>query len=115
MTLETEKIMQEFTIPSAQILSVEKLPDKKLRKYIFFNTQTGTKDSFYSEKKVNHIPEIAGELRLSLNENQSEKFFQNYAQNHQKFELPELIKFKKPLEEEVIKLKPKEVITKLAP
>src|SRR5437870_665537 len=102
MTLETKEIMQEHIIPSAQILSFEKLPDKKLRKYTFFNTQTGEKGSFISDKKVNHIPEIAGELELSVNENQSEKFFQSYAQNIQKFELPELIKFEKPLEKEVI-------------
>ena len=107
--------MQEHYIPSAQIISVEKLPDKKLRKYTFFNTQTGIKDSFYSDKKVNHIPEIAGELELSVNENQSEKFFQSYAQNIQKFEIPELIKFEEPLEKEVIETKPKKVITKLAP
>jgi hypothetical protein len=110
-----KKIMQEITIPSAQILSVEKLPDKKLRKYTFFNTQTGIKGSFYSDKKVNNIPEIAGELRLSSDENQLEKFFQNFAQNIQKFEIPELIKFEKPLEEEVIKTKPKKTITKLSP
>jgi len=115
MTLETKKIVQEHYIPSAQIISVEKLPDKKLRKYTFFNTQTGIKDSFYSDKKVNHIPEIAGELELSVNENQSEKFFQSYAQNIQKFEIPELIKFEEPLEKEVIETKPKKVITKLAP
>ncbi|CAG8570225.1 958_t:CDS:2 [Ambispora leptoticha] len=112
---EEKKIMQEITIPSAQILSVEKLPDKKLRKYTFFNTQTGIKDFFYSDKKVNHIPEIAGELDLSVNENHQEKFFQNFAQNIQKFEIPELIKFEKPLEEEVIRTKPKKTITKLAP
>jgi hypothetical protein len=110
-----KKIMPELTIPSAKILGVEKLPDSKLRKYTFFNTQTGIKDSFYSEKKVNHIPEIAGELRLSINENQQEKFFQNFAQKHQKHELPELIKFEKPLEEEAIKIKQKKTITKLAP
>jgi hypothetical protein len=112
---EEKKIMSELTILSAQILSVEKLPDKKLRKYTYFNTQNGLKDLFYSDKKVNHIPEIAGELRLSVNENQSERFFQNYAQNHQKYELPELVKFEKPLEEEVVITNPKKTITKLAP
>lgn len=106
----------EQLIPSAKILSVEKLPDKKLRKYIFFNTQTGIKDYFYSDKKVNHIPEIAGELELSVSENQSEKFFQSFAQNIQKYEIPELIKFEEPLEKEVVKTtKTKKTITKLAP
>jgi len=50
-----------------------------------------------------------------VNENQSEKFFQSYAQNIQKFEIPELIKFEEPLEKEVVETKPKKVITKLAP
>src|SRR3954454_22251403 len=116
MTLETKEITQEYYIPAAKILSVEKLPDKKLRRYTFFNTQTGIKGSFVSDKKVRHIPEIAGRLELSINENQSDKFFQSYAQNIQKFEIPELIKFEKPLEEEVIEtIKPKKTITKLAP
>ncbi|CAG8580240.1 2467_t:CDS:2 [Ambispora gerdemannii] len=110
-----KEIMPELTIPSAQILSVEKLPDRKLCKYTYFNTQMGIKGSFCSDKKVNHIPEIAGELRLSVNENQSEKAFQNFAQNIQKFELPELIKFEKPLEEKVVITKLKKTITKLAP
>lgn len=42
----------ECYIPSAKILSYEKLPDKKLRKYTYFDTQTGIKDSFLSDKKV---------------------------------------------------------------
>src|SRR6266487_4167680 len=105
----------EQIIPSAKILSAEKLLDKKLRRYTFFNTQTGIKGSFISDKKVNHIPEIAGRLELSINENQSEKLFQSYAQNIQKFEIPELIKFEEPLEKEVIEIKSKKIITKLAP
>src|SRR4051812_6695239 len=107
--------MQEYNIPAAKILSVEKLPDKKLRRYTFFNTQTGIKDSFLSDKKVNHIPEIAGRLNLSISENQAEKFFHDFNQNIYKFELPELVKFEEPLEKEVIEIKPKKTITKLAP
>jgi hypothetical protein len=116
--MEKEKeIIQEQYIPAAKILQVEKLPDKKLRKYTFFNTQTGIKDCFYSHKKVKHIPEIAGRLELSISESESEKFFRDFNQNIYKFELPELVKFEEPLEKEVIKveIKPKKTITKLAP
>ncbi|CAG8637216.1 13052_t:CDS:2, partial [Ambispora leptoticha] len=58
------------------------------------------KDSFYSNKKVRYISEIAGRLELSINENQPNKFFQDFSQNIYKFELPELVKFEEPLEKE---------------
>jgi len=104
------------TIITAKILGVAKLLDKKLRKYTFFNTQTGIKDSFLTDKKVNHIPEIAGRLELSISESESDKYFQDFNQNIYKFELPELVKFEEPLEEKVIEIiKPKKIITKLAP
>jgi len=79
----------EILIPAAKIIGVERLTDKKLLKYTFFNTQTGIKDSFCSNKKVRHIPEIAGRLELSIKENQPNKFFQDFSQNIYKFELPE--------------------------
>jgi len=54
--------MQQHYIPSAKILGVEKLPEQKVLKYTYFDTQTGLKDSFYSHQKVNYIPNLPGYL-----------------------------------------------------
>jgi hypothetical protein len=108
--------MQEQYIQSAKILGAEKLLDKKVLKYTFFDTRTGLKDFFYSHQKVNHIPDLPGCLYLTKDDNQQDKFFFYFSHRLHENRQKEPIKFEEPLEKEIVEIvKSKKTITKLAP
>jgi len=108
--------MNSMEIIPAKILQGQKQINSNFWKYDFFNTQTGIKDNFYSNQKVKHIPNLAGRLKLATDEQQT-KTLQWFSQDILKFQKDELVKFEEPLKEEIKKLevKPKKIITKLAP
>ena len=61
-------------------ITKEEKENKNFWKYTFLNAETGEEDYFYHNKRINYVPNLIGELKLTKNDNRGHKFYLNFKQ-----------------------------------